>query len=59
MSPPSNTNLLDIYREDDLIQRTPIIPLGSYQGNIHNFIIPHVARPGYYLLCVSLYYPSE
>jgi hypothetical protein len=56
---PPNKNLSDIDPEDDLIQRTPIIPLGSYQGNIHNFVIPQVARPGYYLLYVSLYYPAE
>lgn len=53
--PPYNTNLSDIDPEVDLIQRTPIIPLGSYQGNIHNFVIPHIARPGYYLLYASLY----
>jgi hypothetical protein len=55
--PPSG-NLSDIDPESDLIQQTPVLHLGSYQGNIHNFVIPQVTHPGYYLLYVSLYYPS-
>lgn len=30
-----NTNLSDIDPETDIIQQTPLIALGSYQGNIH------------------------
>ena len=33
--PPYNTNLSDIDPETDIIQQTPLIALGSYQGNIH------------------------
>jgi hypothetical protein len=57
-SVPPGTKFSDIDPENDLIQQTPVIPLGNYQGNIHNFIIPQVTHPGYYLLYVSLYYPS-
>jgi hypothetical protein len=55
---PPNRNLSDIDPESDLIQQTPVLHLGSYQGNIHNFVIPQVTHPGYYLLYVSLNYPS-
>ena len=55
---PPNGNLSDIDPESDLIQQTPVLHLGSYQGNIHNFVIPQVTHPGYYLLYVSLNYPS-
>jgi hypothetical protein len=55
---PPNGNLSDIDPEGDLIQQTPVLHLGSYQGNIHNFVIPQVTHTGYYLLYVSLYYPS-
>jgi hypothetical protein len=55
---PPNRNLSDIDPESDLTQQTPVLHIGSYQGNIHNFVIPQVTHPGYYLLYVSLYYPS-
>jgi hypothetical protein len=37
---PINKKISDIDPEGDLIQQTPVLHLGSYQGNIHNFIIP-------------------
>jgi hypothetical protein len=55
---PINKKITDIDPEGDLIQQTPLIPLGSYQGDIHNFIIPQVIHPGYYLLYTSLHYSS-
>jgi hypothetical protein len=55
---PINKKISDIDPEGDLIQQTSILHLGTYQGNIHNFIIPQVIHPGYYLLYTSLHYPS-
>jgi hypothetical protein len=52
------TKLSDIDPETDLIQQTPIIPLGSYQGGVGTFVIPQTARSSYYIIDVSLHYPS-
>jgi hypothetical protein len=56
---PPNTKLSDIDPETDIIQQTPLIALGSYQGNIRTFVMPQVAHPRYYLLDVSLNYSSQ
>ena len=55
---PPGTKLSDIDPETDLIQQTPLIPLGAYQGNVSSFTIPQVVRPGNYLIDVHLHYPS-
>jgi len=55
---PPGTKLSDIDPETDLIQQTPLIPLGAYQGNVSSFTIPQAVRPGNYLIDVHLHYPS-
>ena len=55
--PPANTNIQDVDPENDILLGTPI-NLGNYTGNIGNFVIPHTASPGYYLLYVYFYYPT-
>jgi hypothetical protein len=55
---PPGTKLSDIDPETDLIQQTPLIPLGSYQGNVSSIVIPQTTHPGYYLIDVHLHYPS-
>lgn len=55
---PAGTKLSDIDPETDLIQQTPLIPLGAYQGNVSSFTIPQAVRPGNYLIDVHLHYPS-
>jgi hypothetical protein len=55
---PPGTKLSDIDPETDLIQQTPLIPLGTYQGNVSSIVIPQTTHPGYYLIDVHLHYPS-
>jgi hypothetical protein len=55
--PPPNTNIGDVDPENDILLGTPI-NLGNYTGNVGNFVIPHAASPGYYLLYVYFYYPT-
>jgi hypothetical protein len=55
---PPHTKISDIDPENDLMQQTPI-PVGSYIGNIGNFVVPQVTHPGYYLLTVYLRYQSQ
>jgi hypothetical protein len=55
---PPGTKLSDIDPETDLIQQTPLISLGSYQGGVGTFVIPQTTRSGYYIIDVSLHYPS-
>lgn len=56
---PPGTKLSDIDPEDNLTQQTPLTSVGSYIGGIGNLVIPQTTRPGYYLLDVSLHYPSQ
>jgi len=53
--PPPNTDVEDVDPESDLLFGTPI-NLGNYTGSIGNFVIPHTASSGYYLLYVYFYY---
>jgi hypothetical protein len=55
---PPGTKLSGIDPETDLIQQTPLIPLGSYQGNVSSIVIPQTTHPGYYLIYVHVHYPS-
>jgi hypothetical protein len=55
---PPGTKLSDIDPETDLIQQTPLLSVGTYQGNASSFTIPQVVRPGNYLIDVHLHYPS-
>jgi hypothetical protein len=55
--PPPNTNIEDVDPENDILLGTPI-NLGNYTGNVGNFVTPHAASPGYYLLYVYFYYPT-
>lgn len=55
--PPPNTNIEDVDPENDILLGTPI-NLGNYTGDVGNFVIPHAASSGYYLLYVYFYYPT-
>lgn len=55
--PPPNSDVEDVDPESDILLGTPI-KLGNYTGSIGNFVIPHTASSGYYLLYVYFYYPT-
>ena len=47
--PPANMDIEDVDPEFNLALSKPFV-LGNYADNSDTFIIPHTARPGYYLL---------
>jgi hypothetical protein len=58
--PPPHTaisDLSDVDPESDIQFGAPI-NLGNYTGSSGNFVMPHTASSGYYLLYVYLYYPT-
>ncbi|MGA9841163.1 MAG: hypothetical protein WBQ25_02500 [Nitrososphaeraceae archaeon] len=55
--PPPHTDVADVDPESDIQFGTPI-NLGNYTGGFGNFVMPHTASSGYYLLYVYLYYPT-
>ena len=46
---PPNTKLSNIDPETDLKQQTPLIPVGTYHGNVSSFVIPPTKHPVYKL----------
>ena len=55
--PPNNMRVEDVDPENDIALGTPIA-IGNYTGNSGNFVIPHTASLGSYLLYVYFYYPT-
>jgi hypothetical protein len=55
--PPTIMRIQNVDPENDILLGTPIT-LGNYTGNSGNFVIPHTASSGYYILYVYFYYPT-